>query len=95
MLPIQGYPAHLLRLQDGRLLMTYGWRQPGYGIRAVWSHDNGDSWQTDQAILIRDDMRNGNLGYPATIMLPDGKFFTIYYGEEPDGVTAVLGTFWQ
>ena len=94
-LPIQGYPAHLLRLQDGRLLMTYGWRQPGYGIRAVWSHDNGDNWQTDQTILIRDDMRNGNLGYPATIMLSDGRFFTIYYGEEPDGVTAVLGTFWQ
>lgn len=93
--PVEGYPAHLLQMDDGRILMTYGWRQPGYGIRAVMSHDEGKTWDVGQTIRIRGDMPNRNLGYPATIAMPDGRLFTIYYGEEPDGVTCILGTYWR
>ena len=94
-LPITGYPADLLRLTDGRILLTYGWRQPGYGIRAVFSEDDGATWQTERTILIRDGMRNSNLGYPVTLERRDGSLLTLYYGEDDDGVTAILATHWQ
>ncbi len=94
-LPVSGYPADLLRLADGRILLTYGWRQPGYGIRAVLSEDDGATWQTERTIMIRDGMRNGNLGYPVTLQREDGSLLTLYYGEDYAGVTAILATHWQ
>ena len=94
-MPVTGYPAHLLRLADTRLLLTYGWRQPGYGIRAVLSDDDGESWNANRTILIREGMRNGNLGYPVTLDRQDGSLLTVYYGEEDDGVTSILATRWE
>ena len=94
-LPVKGYPAHLLRLRDGRILMTYGWREPGFGIRAVFSGDDGESWDTDRTVLIRDGMLNGNLGYPVTLDRRDGTLLSLYYAEGDDGVTAVLATRWR
>lgn len=94
-LPVKGYPAHLLRLRDGRILMTYGWREPGFGIRAVFSGDDGESWDTARTVLIRDGMRNGNLGYPVTLDRRDGTFLSLYYAEGDDGVTTVLATRWR
>lgn len=94
-MPVTGYPAHLLRLADTRLLLTYGWRQPGYGIRAVISEDDGESWDANRTILIRQGMLNGNLGYPVTLDRQDGTLLTLYYGEEDDGVTSILATRWE
>lgn len=90
---LKGYPAHLLQLHDGRLLMTYGWRYPDYGIRAVWSDDEAETW-SETIVSIRDGMGSPNLGYPATVQLPDGELLTIYYGEDGDGTTAILMTRW-
>jgi hypothetical protein len=94
-LPVKGYPAHLLRLKNGRILMTYGWREPGLGDRAVFSDDDGESWDTARMVLIRDGMRNGNLGYPVSLDRRDGTFLSLYYAEGDDGVTAVLATRWR
>jgi hypothetical protein len=94
MLDITGYPAHLLRLSDGRLLMTYGWRQPDFGIRAVLSADDGKTWDTKAVIRIRGGMRNKNLGYPVTI--PTGTdLITFYYGEDETGCTSIMATSWR
>jgi hypothetical protein len=52
---IQGFPPHLLRLQDGRLLcgVTYRWRP--MGIHAVLSNDNGRTWDSANTIVLRND----------------------------------------
>ena len=94
-LPISGYPAHLLRLADGRILLTYGWRQPNYGIRAVLSEDDGTTWRTEDMLVIRDGMRNGNLGYPVTLERKDSTLLTLYYNQDGTGVTAIYATHWQ
>lgn len=94
-LPIEGYPAQLLALKDDRLLLTYGWRQPDFGIRAVLSNDSGDSWDIANTIRIRGDLPNKNLGYPATIQSDRDEFFTIYYGEDATGCTCIMGTTWR
>jgi hypothetical protein len=94
-LPNAGYPAQLLKLPDHRILMTYGWRFPRFGIRAVISKDGGETWATDETIIVRDDLPSKNLGYPATVTGPDGSLFTVYYGEDTDGATVIMGTWWR
>ena len=94
-LPIEGYPAQLLPLPGGRLLMTYGWRQPDYGVRAVLSVDGGATWDSDRTIRIRGGLPSKNLGYPATILGGEDELQTVYYGEDRDGTTGIMMTTWR
>ena len=48
-------PPHLLKLRDGRVLCSYGLRRQPMGIRAVLSYDAGQSWDTDNTYVLRDD----------------------------------------
>jgi hypothetical protein len=91
---IAGYPAHLLDLGDGRILCTYGYREPPFAIRAVISKDRGASWETAGAIGIREGMRNKNLGYPTTVR-SGGGLVTIYYAEDETGVTGIWSSTWS
>ena len=94
-LPIEGYPPQLLALPDGRILCTYGWRQPDFGIRAVMSKDGGENWDIERTIRIRGGLPNRDLGYPCTVMAKDGSLYTVYYGQESDGVTCIMATRWR
>ena len=92
---IDGYPAHLLRLADGRLLCTYGYRKPPYAIRAVLSEDDGATWQTGPGDHHpRKPAEQENLGYPCTVAIGP-ELLTIYYGEDRDGVTGVWASSWN
>ncbi len=93
---IWGYPAHLLRLPDGRLLATYGYRRAPMGIRACLSRDGGDTWDVDEEIVLRADGfgSGSDLGYPVTQRLADGTLATIYYFNGIDNVTHVCLTRW-
>jgi hypothetical protein len=90
--PIHGYPPHLLGLPDGRLLCVYGHREPDYSIRAVVSVDEGRSWETDRTFVVRGGLPTKDLGYPSSVLRPDGRIFTVYYCQGEDGVTAIEGT---
>jgi predicted neuraminidase len=90
---IDGYPAHLLSLGDGRLLCTYGFRKPPFAIRAVWSRDAGATWQADRPFTIRENLPSKNLGYPATVAAAD-RLLTVHYGEDAHGVTGIWATGW-
>lgn len=72
-----GAPANLTELGDGRLVCTYGYRQFPYGIRATVSENGGRTWGNE--IVLRDDGGSGDLGYPRTLLRPDGKLITVYY----------------
>jgi hypothetical protein len=105
---IKGYPPHLLRLQDGRILCTYGVRNKPMGVQAVLSDDDGRTWNTRTPIVLRDDggtpsslwanreERTGgaDVGYPITLQLADGTLYTIYYITLEDGITHIAGTRW-
>lgn len=84
---IDGFPAHLLRLQDGRLLCTYGFRRPPFAIRCVVSTDEGRSWTAP--IAIRSDMDSRDLGYPATLQRRDGTLVCLHYARDAAGVTGI------
>ncbi|MCS6908013.1 MAG: sialidase family protein [Anaerolineales bacterium] len=89
---IWGYPAHLLLLPDGRILCVYGYRRPPFGIRAVISPDLGKTWNVEETLVIREDLPNGDLGYPSSILCSDGTIFTVYYGQDCEGVTCIMAS---
>ncbi|MBN1290552.1 MAG: exo-alpha-sialidase [Candidatus Latescibacteria bacterium] len=92
---IWGYPPHLIRLTDGRLLVTYGHRREPYGERACLSCDGGKTWDIDNPIGIQGAI-NGDLGYPASAELGDGSIFTVYYQIDRQGEkTCLMGTRWR
>ena len=72
-----GFPSHLLKLRDGRLLMSYGYRMPPYGNRCRISTDDGQSWS--DPIIISDDGFTVDLGYPSTAELADVTLVTVWY----------------
>jgi hypothetical protein len=74
-----GCPGHLLRLADGRILCTYGYRRAPFGIRACLSRDEGRSWDVDHEIVLRDDAGHTDLGYPVSIELGAGLVLAVYY----------------
>ena len=94
-LPIKGYPPHLLKLQDGRILLSYGYRLEPFGERALMSHDKGETWDVENEIAIS-NAPNGDLGYPSSIELSDGRVLTVYYqADNPGEMPCLMGTIWQ
>ncbi|MCX8238785.1 MAG: sialidase family protein [Akkermansiaceae bacterium] len=60
----------MLRLRDGRLLMSYGYRRKPFGNQARLSEDGGTTWS--EPIMISGDGVSGDLGYPSTVELVAG-----------------------
>ena len=78
-LPSQ-HPGHLLRLADGRILLSYGEREQNHvGITVRVSEDEGGTWSAPTWIVHLEGIRDG--GYPSTVQLPDGVLVTAYYSS--------------
>ena len=73
----EGNPASMIRLRDGRLCLTYGYRKAPYGMRACLSADGGRTWGNQ--ITLRDDGGGRDVGYPRSVQRPDGKVVVVYY----------------
>ena len=90
---ILGYPAHMIRLPNDRILLVYGVRVPPFGERARVSDDEGETW-SDEIVLCTDT--SPDLGYPASAQLGDGSILTVYYQiEKPGEPTCLMGTHWR
>jgi sialidase-1 len=90
---ITGHPPDLLKLQNGHILLTYGYRHKPYGVRAVISKDNAQTW--GEEFILRDDGYTGDLGYPMSIQLEDGTIFTTDYFRIAGSPTHIAGTRWH
>jgi hypothetical protein len=76
-----GNPPAMTRLHDGRLLITYGFRNVPFAIQATLSEDNGATWSAP--ITLREGAGDHDLGYPRTTQLDDGTVITTYYWNDP------------
>jgi len=85
---VWGFPSHLLRLKDGRLLMSYSHRRKPIGNQARISDDNGKTWS--EPLTISDDAASTDLGYPSTVELDNGTLLTVWYELVKDAKLAVL-----
>jgi BNR repeat-like domain len=86
---IEGYPAHLVALADGRIVCTYGHRSPDYSIRAVVSTNGGHTWARRHPIIVRAALPNRDLGYPCTVITANDRLSTFYYCQDLNGVTGI------
>ena len=75
------YPGHLLRLTDGRLLLSYGLRNEGlYGIAARISSDDGETWEPPRFLVNFEIATDG--GYPSSVQADDGTIITAFYSNK-------------
>ncbi|NBV85158.1 MAG: exo-alpha-sialidase [Verrucomicrobia bacterium] len=85
---VWGLPSQLLKLRDGRLLMSYGYRRKPFGNQVRVSVDNGKTW--GEPLTISEDGAYGDLGYPSTVELADGTLLTVWYEHLANNDKAVL-----
>ena len=71
------HPADLTLLSNGWVVMFFGVRHEPFGVQALVSRDNGQTWDT-RRLIICDDLGENDLGYPSTVKLDD-QFVTAYY----------------
>lgn len=80
------HPADLTLLSNGWVLMVYGVRHEPFGVQAMVSKDDGQTWGA--RLTVCDDLGANDLGYPSTVRLGD-RLVTAYYSapgrwNEPD-----------
>lgn len=97
-LMVKGSPPHLLRHSSGALISVYGRREAPYGERAMVSLDDGETWITE--LVLRDDTKDPDLGFPCSVELEDGSILTVYYqfnerGGVLDQKASIMATRWK
>jgi sialidase-1 len=90
---VWGLPSHLLKLRDGRLLMTYGYRRVPFGNQARVSHDHGRTWS--EPLTVSADGASGDLGYPSTVERADGRLLTVWYEKPATGTATLRQAVWE
>lgn len=88
-----GAPPHLFKHSSGLLICTYGFRgepygQKPYGIKAMFSTDNGNTW--DVGYSLYETEISLDLGYPTTVELADKSMITVFYAVNDDKENAVV-----
>ena len=88
--------GHLIRLNDDRLLLTYGVRVNGRrGVCAKLSRDAGHTW--GDPLRLAHTVDEGDCGYPSSVQLPGGAIVTAWYSNKtPDHAGYHMGvTVWN
>jgi len=89
-----GNPPTLTSLQDGRLCLTYGFRDAPHMMCAKLSEDRGITWSEE--IVLRASAGCHDIGYPRTVQRADGAVVTAYYTtDSPDGEHYIEATVWR
>lgn len=101
----EGAPAHIIRHSSGVLVSVYGYRgNPDiskampYSIRAMFSEDDGATWDTGYEIYSYDKPRGdwADIGYPASLELDDGSILTVFYARtDNDHMPVILQQKWK
>ena len=82
-----GAPSHLIKLRDGRLLMSYSHREDPMSNLARVSDDHGATWS--RPFVFGPTVPPRDMGYPSTVELPSGELLSMWY-EQTDWHKAEL-----
>lgn len=86
---LDGFPAHLFHLADGRVAAVTACREPPGSVRLTVSDDEGETWEAAAALTVAGDLGTRDLGYPTATLARDGSVFVAYYRRDHNGVTGV------
>jgi len=87
-----GYPFHALRLQDGRIWLSYGYRRRPFGVRVRILNPEGTDFAEAEEFVLRDDGGSTDVGYPWATLLPGSRVLTVYWINHDDGERYIAGT---
>ncbi len=89
-----GAPAHLYRHSSGLLISAYGYRERPYGIKVMFSRDEGETWEVGHDLYVTE--ASDDIGYPATVELKDGTLLTVFYARlKEDGPAMIMQQKWS
>ena len=89
---VHGSPGHMLGLRDGRIFLTVGTRWAGQrGCSARILDPEGENIDTAPEIIIRDDARSPDCGYPWSVELDDGRVLVAYWHHFDDDLRGIEG----
>jgi hypothetical protein len=88
----QGHPLNALRLPDNRVLLTYGYRHPPFGIRVRILNAECTDFAASEEFVLRDDGGNGDIGYSWPVQLDKNRVLVTYYFNRNDGGRYIAGT---
>lgn len=71
------YPADLLLLPSGHVLMVYGRRHEPFGVECRLSTDRGATW--GRPLLLAWTAATADCGYPSGVALDDGTVLVLWY----------------
>ena len=83
-----GSPPHILKTTSGMLVMSYAYREEPSSIKIAFSHDGGESWDTEHLVCVNG--KGWDMGYPSTVELKDGSFLTVFYAHPEEDAPAVI-----
>jgi hypothetical protein len=89
---VQGHPQHAVRMEDGNVLLVYGYRHAPFGIRARLLDPECGQISAAEECVLRDDGGTGDLGYPWAAVLPGNRALVVYYFNVGDGPRFIAGT---
>ena len=70
------------------MVSVYGHREAPYGVKVMFSYDEGETWDIDNVVL--DEEASPDLGYPASVELENGDILTVLYSREFKGGASVI-----
>lgn len=85
---VTGHPYSALVIPDGRLFLCYGYRHDPMGTRARIV-EPGQKLEHAKELVIRDDSRSRDTGYPSATLLPDGRILVSYYIPDEKGIRGI------
>lgn len=88
-----GACPRLLRLHDGRVLLTYGCRFAPCGIFARVSDDGGETWKHGPWLLRA--LPNSDQGYTSSLEVAPGEIITSSYGRNAANIAGIFATRWR
>ncbi len=89
-----GNPPCLVRLADGRLCLTYGYRAQPYSIQTRLSADQGKTWT--EPFMLRGNGGSQDIGYCRSVVRPDGKVLTVYaFHDRVGSLREIEATIWD
>ena len=87
-----GHPFHPLVLDDGRVLLSYGYRHEPYGVRLRLLESAAADPDGADEVIVRDDGLCPDIGYPWGVQLRDGRVLLVYYWTDRQGMRGIEAT---
>ena len=79
-------------LDDGRVLLSYGYRHEPYGVRLRLLESAAADPDGADEVIVRDDGLCPDIGYPWGVQLRDGRVLLVYYWTDRQGMRGIEAT---